>query len=106
MYPSPSIQERYADGIVHIFGLVVVFVSCMFLIFYSAVQFDVPLIVACAIYVICMIASFAASASYHLLPQHHWGYPSKHHHERGFEFVKLMRFECYSVQMKVKREPV
>lgn len=72
MYPSPSIQERYADGIVHIFGLVVVFLSCMFLIFYSAVQFDVPLIVACAIYVICMIASFAASASYHLLPQHHW----------------------------------
>ena len=72
MYPSPIIQERYADGAVHIFGLAVVFASCMVLIFYTAAQFDAILVAACGIYVTCMIASFSSSASYHLLPQHHW----------------------------------
>lgn len=72
MYPSPQIKERYADGIVHIIGLAAVFVGCFILIFYTAAQLEMSLVAACSIYAICMTASFGTSASYHMLPQHHW----------------------------------
>ncbi len=72
MYPSPSIQERYADGAVHIIGLTAVLIGCLALIFYTSLELEAPLIAACGIYAMCMTASFTTSASYHLLPQHHW----------------------------------
>lgn len=72
MYPSPNLQERYADGAVHILGLAATIIGCLALIFYTSTNLDTPLIAACSIYALCMTASFTTSASYHLLPQHHW----------------------------------
>lgn len=72
MYPSETTRERVADGVIHISGLCAVLIGCAALVIYAVAKFDAPLIAACSIYAICMIASFAASASYHLLPQHHW----------------------------------
>lgn len=72
MYPSPTIQERYADGVVHVIGLAAVLAGCLVLLFYTTLRFEAPLVVACGIYALSMAASFGTSASYHLLPQHHW----------------------------------
>ncbi|MEP2100899.1 MAG: hemolysin III family protein [Parasphingorhabdus sp.] len=72
MYPSEITRERVADGVIHISGLLAVLTGCLALVIYAVAKFDAPLIIACSIYAICMIASFGASASYHLLPQHHW----------------------------------
>lgn len=72
MYPSEIARERIADGVVHISSLAAVLTGCAALVIYAVAAFDAPLIIACSIYAACMIASFTASASYHLLPQHHW----------------------------------
>ncbi len=72
MFPSPLIQERYADGAVHAIGLAATIIGCLTLILYASARFDTPMVVACSIYALCMTASFTTSASYHMLPQHHW----------------------------------
>ncbi|MXO57055.1 PAQR family membrane homeostasis protein TrhA [Pontixanthobacter gangjinensis] len=72
MYPSPTNAERYADGAVHIIGLTAVLTGCLTLVIFSAFEFGAALFAACVIYAISMTASFAISASYHLLPHHHW----------------------------------
>lgn len=72
MYPSAVNRERYADGIIHIVGLIAVVIGCTLLLRFAVIELETPLILACALYTLAMIASFGGSASYHLLPQHHW----------------------------------
>ncbi|MFZ1742199.1 MAG: hemolysin III family protein [Pontixanthobacter sp.] len=72
MYPSPTSHERLADGIVHLIGVLAALAGCLSLVLFTAAKYDTPLIAACAVYAISMTASFTISASYHLLPHHHW----------------------------------
>ena len=72
MFPSEISRERYADGIVHLLCIIGVTIGCGTLMFYAAKYLELSVIVACAIYSICMLASFYVSASYHLLPKPHW----------------------------------
>lgn len=72
MYPSVIKSERIADGIVHAIGLVAIATGGLMLLGNILPGTPAPLVTAVAIYLFCVIASFAASLAYHLLPHHHW----------------------------------
>ncbi|MEM7068109.1 MAG: hemolysin III family protein [Pseudomonadota bacterium] len=72
MYPSEIARERAADGAVHVLGLSLVTISAISLMVGAATQFHIGMTLACAVYCTCVLASFASSATYHLLPRHEW----------------------------------
>lgn len=69
-WPTETVHERAADSVVHALGLTASTVACIVLMV-GAVQVEPALVWACAIYSAGMMASFMASAGYHLLPLHH-----------------------------------
>jgi hemolysin III len=69
-YPSVLQSERYADGVVHIISLGGMTIACAILMVGASMQASTALIWACAVYCLGVMASFGASAGYHLLPWH------------------------------------
>lgn len=70
MYPSTTLAERRADGLVHAVGLTFALVGGGVLIVLAASRLDPLLILACGIYAATLALSFGASACYHMLPWH------------------------------------
>lgn len=71
-YPTACRTERFADGAVHVFGLSTVTISSLYLMIGAAMHVSLGVAIACIIYCTSLMASFASSASYHLLPTHGW----------------------------------
>jgi hemolysin III len=71
-YPTVCKTERFADGAVHVLGLFTVTISSFYLVISAAMNVSLGLAIACIIYCTSLMASFVSSASYHLLPIHHW----------------------------------
>lgn len=70
LYPSKTVEERFADGVVHLVGLVAAAIACTLLLGASAVQHDTALLLACSVYAAGILFSAGISAAYHLLPLH------------------------------------
>lgn len=67
-YPSFTLSERIADGAVHGFGVALAIVGAVLLLVFSAGPADGAMIAALAVYAGALIATFVASASYHMTP--------------------------------------
>ena len=72
MYPSATWKERFADGIVHIIGLILAAATCAALLIWSADNHGPALFWACVVYAVSIIISCGISAAYHQLPKHEW----------------------------------
>ncbi|OAO01469.1 PAQR family membrane homeostasis protein TrhA [Parasphingorhabdus sp.] len=70
MYPSPDMQERRADFIVHGIGLIFILVAGLVLIIQAAAGHGLAMVAAVGIYVICVAFSHIISMFYHLSPFH------------------------------------
>jgi len=70
MYPSPDMQERRADFIVHGIGLIFILVAGLVLIIQAAAGHGLAMVAAVGIYVICVAFSHIISMFSHLSPFH------------------------------------
>lgn len=70
MYPTPIRSERIADGIVHALGVIGAVAGAVVLLVWSARVANPAQVTAIAVYGATLIATFAASATYHLSPWH------------------------------------
>ena len=70
LYPTAALSERIADGTVHVIGLLGALTGAIILIVWSAGNASAGQIAAMSIYGATLIATFAASATYHLAPWH------------------------------------
>lgn len=71
-YPSQCSRERTADTVVHVLGVTGSAVVGILLVTFAAIRLDIGTTVACALYALTMLASFVASAFYHVHPRHEW----------------------------------
>lgn len=71
-YPSSCARERRADAIIHVLGVSGAVIAGALLVTFAAIHLDLSVAMACALYALTMLFSKLASASYHLMPQHHW----------------------------------
>ena len=67
-YPQFSRAERIADGTVHGLGVVFAITGAVLLLVLAAGQADGSLIAGLAVYAGALIATFVASAIYHMTP--------------------------------------
>ena len=67
-YPDYSRAERIADGSMHFVGVSGAFVGVFYLVFWSVGRVDAGQSVALALYGATLIATFVASALYHMTP--------------------------------------
>jgi hemolysin III len=70
MYPTPTRSERIADGTVHALGVIGAVSGAVLLLVWSAGTASAAQITALAVYGATLIATFVASAAYHLVPWH------------------------------------
>lgn len=70
MYPTPVRSERIADGIVHALGVIGAVAGAALLMIWFAGVASPAQMSAIAVYGATLIATFAASALYHLSPWH------------------------------------
>lgn len=70
MYPTPIRSERLADGAVHALGVLFAVAGAIVLVYWAAGVASPAQVTAIAIYGATLIATFAASAVYHLSPWH------------------------------------
>ncbi|WP_090206930.1 PAQR family membrane homeostasis protein TrhA [Yoonia litorea] len=68
LYPTDALSERIADGAVHAIGVLAAITGAILLISWSVFHASEGQILAIAIYGATLIATFAASAFYHLTP--------------------------------------
>lgn len=68
LYPTNALSERIADGTVHATGLLAALTGAVILISWSALHASPAQIAAISVYGATLIATFAASAFYHLTP--------------------------------------
>lgn len=68
LYPTNALSERIADGTVHATGVLAALTGAVILISWSALNTSPAQIAAISIYGATLIATFAASAFYHLAP--------------------------------------
>ncbi len=71
LYPTDALSERIADGTVHAIGVLGALTGAVLLIIWSAFNASPGQIAAIAVYGGTLIATFAASAMYHLTPWEH-----------------------------------
>lgn len=72
MYPSPNARHRHADIAVHAVGLSIVVLAGGMLVRKGWMDQSGAVAVGLSIYMLCALASNAASWAYHFLPQHQW----------------------------------
>lgn len=70
MYPVSNRQERLADGAVHAIGLLGAIIGAGLLLAWYADQVSRPAYLALLVYAAGLLATFTASAVYHLAPWH------------------------------------
>lgn len=70
MYPTQDRSERLADGIVHATGVIGATLGAAALIFWSTGFASSAQTAAISVYGATLIATFVASAAYHLVPWH------------------------------------
>ena len=68
LYPTDARSERIADGTVHLLGLFSALTGAVLLIVWAAVNASAGHVAAISVYGATLIATFAASAFYHLTP--------------------------------------
>lgn len=68
MYPNATIPERIAEGAVHFIGLLGAITGAVMLLFWASGMVSVGALFALAIYSVALIATFAASAIYNMMP--------------------------------------
>jgi hemolysin III len=68
LYPTDALSERIADGTIHAIGVLGAMTGAVMLIVWSAFNASPGQIAAIAVYGAALIATFAASALYHLIP--------------------------------------
>lgn len=68
LYPTDALSERIADGTIHAIGVLAAVAGAVVLIFWATVHAPPEYMTAIAIYGGTLIASFAASAIYHVTP--------------------------------------
>ena len=68
LYPTDALSERIADGTVHAIGVLGALTGAIMLIVWSSMNTSPGQIAAIAVYGGTLIATFAASATYHLVP--------------------------------------
>ncbi len=71
MYPSKTVSERWADGLVHAFSLAGFLVASGFLLRAVLDVGDASLLIASSVYTLAILASVSVSFAYHLLPRPH-----------------------------------
>ncbi len=69
MYPSETVSERWADGLVHAFSLAGFLVASGFLLRAVLDVGDASLLIASTVYALAVLASVGVSFAYHLLPR-------------------------------------
>jgi hemolysin III len=72
MYPTTARPERLADGAVHAIGVLGAVIGATLLIVQHAGLVSGGQLLALAVYGIGLIATFVASALYHMTPWHSW----------------------------------
>ena len=70
MYPTQVRSERIADGTVHVIGVIGAVAGGIMLLGWAAGTAETAQIAAIAIYAVTLMATFVASAAYHLTPWH------------------------------------
>jgi len=70
MYPVPARNERIADGAVHVAGVVLALIGAIWLVVLQDRHAGGGQTTAVVIYGFALIATFTASATYHLAPWH------------------------------------
>ena len=70
MYPVPVRRERIVDGVMHAVGVIGALTGAIILIIWAAGSASAGQIAAIAVYGGTLIATFVASATYHLAPWH------------------------------------
>ena len=65
-YPAYARSERIADGAVHAIGLTAALAGAIFLIVWAALHLGGGHIAALSVYGVGLVATFAASAFYHM----------------------------------------
>ena len=68
MYPAYARSERIADGTLHAFGVVAALTGAIFLLVWAIGIVSGGLIVALVVYGVALVATFTASAFYHMTP--------------------------------------
>ena len=72
MYPTTHPAERLADGIVHAIGVIGAVAGTIVLLVLATGIGSIGMVLALAIYGAALIATFTASALYHVAPWHGW----------------------------------
>ncbi len=72
MYPTEAKAERIADGVVHMVGVLGAVIGAVVLIVTQMGMVSGGQLTALAIYGVALMATFVASALYHLAPWHDW----------------------------------
>ncbi|MEM8838685.1 MAG: hemolysin III family protein [Pseudomonadota bacterium] len=67
-YPDYSFNERLADGIVHVVGLVFGITALTILLFYTVYDHPSFTTMMVLVYGVAMVLMFACSAAYHMVP--------------------------------------
>lgn len=67
-YPDYARSERIADGAVHTLGVLAAFTGAVMLIIWGAMHLGTGDVVALSVYGAALIATFSASAFYHMTP--------------------------------------
>lgn len=70
MYPTPIRSERIADGVVHALGVIGAVAGAVVLLVWFAGVASPAQMTALAVYGATLVATFAASALYHMSPWH------------------------------------
>lgn len=87
-YPDYSRNERIADGIIHALGVTGSLVATIIVLSVAAPSLPAPSIISLVIYGLAMVAMFAFSAAYHLIPVPHWK-PGLRRFDQAAIFVKI-----------------
>jgi hemolysin III len=68
MFPNATIPERIADGTVHAIGVLGALTGAIMLLMWASGMVSVGVMIALAISGIALIATFAASGTYNMMP--------------------------------------
>ena len=71
MYPAYARSERIADGAMHGLGVIGALGGAVFLLVWTYGSVDPALMIGLAVYVVGLMATFCASAFYHMTPWEH-----------------------------------
>lgn len=72
MYPDYAREERIADGVIHALGVTAALAGAISLIIWAAVSLGGGGVAAISIYAAALMATFIASACYHMSPRKAW----------------------------------